>query len=117
MSISDLKFTEEQMASKSVTALADRPALSAAALKERLDSGDIRVRLNAVIDAVMAEQAVDATHRDQLMVFPRPNEEMRQEMIRRVGEEQRVFLFFTETGQTFWGNALAVADALEYGNL
>ncbi len=54
MSISDLKFTQAEMTAKSVTALADRPALSAAEMKERLDSGDIRVKFNALIDYLAA---------------------------------------------------------------
>lgn len=46
----DLKFTQQELDDKSITALADRPELSAAAMKERLDSGDIRVRFNALLD-------------------------------------------------------------------
>lgn len=46
----DLKFTQHEMDGKSIVALADRPELSAAAMKERLDSGDIRVRFNALLD-------------------------------------------------------------------
>jgi hypothetical protein len=46
----DLKFTQEELERKSITALADRPELSAAEMKERLDSGDIRIRFNALLD-------------------------------------------------------------------
>ena len=46
----DLKFNQQELDRKSVVALADRPELSAAEMKERLDSGDIRLRLNALLD-------------------------------------------------------------------
>ena len=46
----DLKFTQQELDDKSITTLADRPELSAAAMKERLDSGDIRLRFNALLD-------------------------------------------------------------------
>lgn len=50
MNITDLKFTPEEIAAKSIETLADRPELSAAEMKARLDSGDIRERFNALID-------------------------------------------------------------------
>lgn len=50
MSLRELKFTEEQIAAKDLTTLADRPALSAAEMKERLDSCDLRRRFNGLID-------------------------------------------------------------------
>ena len=56
MSITDLKFTAEELAAKSITDLADRPALSAAQLKERLDSGDIRIKFNALIDHLSGKE-------------------------------------------------------------
>ncbi len=56
MNIIDLKFTAEELEAKSITALADRPALSAAQLKERLDSGDIRVKFNALIDFLSGKE-------------------------------------------------------------
>ena len=48
--LEDLKFTPSELEAKSVTALADRPLLSAAEMKERLDSSDIRLRFNALLD-------------------------------------------------------------------
>ncbi len=50
MNIADLKFTSEEIAAKSIESLADRPELSAAEMKARLDSGDIRKKFNALID-------------------------------------------------------------------
>lgn len=47
---SDLKFTPAELEAKSITALADRPALSAAEMKERLDSSDLRLRFNALLE-------------------------------------------------------------------
>ena len=55
MNITDLKFTQEELDAKRITVLADRPVLSAAQLKERLDSSDIRLKLNALIDLLAAE--------------------------------------------------------------
>lgn len=49
-SFTELKFTQQELDAKSIVALADRPALSGAEMKERLDSGDIRVRFNALLD-------------------------------------------------------------------
>ncbi len=50
MNITDLKFTPEEIAAKRIETLADRPELSAAEMKARLDSGDIREKFNALID-------------------------------------------------------------------
>lgn len=58
MTLQDLKFTAEELSAKSITALADRPDLSAAQLKERLDSGDIRVKFNALIDYLSGKEEV-----------------------------------------------------------
>ena len=49
---SELKFTQQELDAKNITDLADRPVLSAAEMKLRLDSGDIRERLNALLDAL-----------------------------------------------------------------
>lgn len=46
----DLKFGPQEMEAKSISTLADRPNLSADQLKERLDSGDIRLRFNQLLD-------------------------------------------------------------------
>ncbi len=54
---SELKFTQQELDAKNITGLADRPALSAEEMKQRLDSGDIRVRLNALLDALDAAVA------------------------------------------------------------
>ncbi len=51
---SDLKFTQQELDAKNITDLDDRPNLSAAEMKERLDSTDIRVRLNALLDRMDA---------------------------------------------------------------
>ena len=51
---SDLKFTQQELDAKNITDLADRPNLSAAEMKERLDSTDIRVRINALLDRMDA---------------------------------------------------------------
>ncbi len=51
---SDLKFTQQELDAKNITDLADRPNLSAAEMKERLDCTDIRVRLNALLDRMDA---------------------------------------------------------------
>ena len=64
MSFAHLKFTQEELDAKCITSLADRPALSAAQLKERLDSGDIRVRFNALL-ALLEEQSKEGTTNDQ----------------------------------------------------
>ncbi len=58
MSIMDLKFNETELAAKRVTTLADRPRLKAEAIKERLDSSDIRERFNQLIDALSALPAL-----------------------------------------------------------
>ncbi len=50
MSLENLCFTEEEIQAKSITSLADRPELSAEEMKYRLDSGDIRLRFNALIE-------------------------------------------------------------------
>ena len=49
-SFTELKFTQQELDAKSIVALAARPALSGAEMKERMDSGDIRVRFNALLD-------------------------------------------------------------------
>ena len=46
----DLKFGPQELEAKSISTLADRPNLSADQLKERLDSGDIRLRFNQLLD-------------------------------------------------------------------
>ena len=45
-----LKFGPQEMEAKSIVSLADRPNISAEELKERLDSGDIRLRFNQLLD-------------------------------------------------------------------
>lgn len=47
---SKLKFGPQEMEAKSIVSLADRPNISAEELKERLDSGDIRLRFNQLLD-------------------------------------------------------------------
>ena len=46
----DLKFDSQEMVAKSVSTLADRPNISAEELKFRLDSGDIRLRFNQLLN-------------------------------------------------------------------
>ena len=115
MSISDLKFTEAEMAAKSVTALADRPALSAAEMKERLDSGDIRVRLNAVVDGVQAELTDLGTHRQQLMVFEAADANAVAAATAAHGTDGRFFAFFLNNGKMFFGNAATLQKAVNSG--
>ena len=55
--ISEIKYTISDMAEKDVTVLADRPQISATDLKYRLDSNDIRRRINILADAIEALQA------------------------------------------------------------
>ena len=45
-----LKFDPQEMEAKSIVSLADRPNIAAEELKERLDSGDIRLRFNQLLD-------------------------------------------------------------------
>ncbi len=46
----ELKFDSQEMEAKSVSILADRPNISAEELKFRLDSGDIRLRFNQLLN-------------------------------------------------------------------
>ncbi len=46
----NLKFGPQEMEAKSISTLADRPNISAEELKTRLDSGDIRLRFNQLLD-------------------------------------------------------------------
>ncbi len=46
----NLKFGPQEMEAKSVSTLADRPNISAEELKTRLDSTDIRLRFNQLLD-------------------------------------------------------------------
>lgn len=46
----NLKFGTQEMQAKSISTLADRPNISAEELKSRLDSGDIRLRFNQLLD-------------------------------------------------------------------
>lgn len=99
MSLSDLKFSEEEMADKSVIALADRPELSAAELKARLDSGDIRERINALIDA-LEDQLGGMTLLD---VYDRLGSAASVKALQRHGPDQKFFAFFLNNGGIFCG--------------
>lgn len=46
----NLKFTQQEMDARDVLSLADRPIITANEMKRRLDSGDIRLRFNALLD-------------------------------------------------------------------
>lgn len=46
----DLKFDAQEIEAKSISTLADRPNIAAEELKARLDSGDIRLRFNQLLD-------------------------------------------------------------------
>ncbi len=46
----ELKFDSQEMEAKSISTLADRPNIAAEELKARLDSGDIRLRFNQLLD-------------------------------------------------------------------
>ena len=54
MTWSELKFTPEELAAKQITTLADRPALSAAEMKLRLDCCDVRERFNRLLELLEA---------------------------------------------------------------
>lgn len=105
MSVKNLKFTEAEMAAKSITALDDRPALSAAEMKERLDSGDIRVKLNGLVDAV-------ADHQNSLMVFDRCDMLAAVVALQTHPEGGNFFAFFLDTGKTFFGNATQLQEMI-----
>lgn len=51
----NLKFSSQEMESKSISTLADRPKISAEEMKARLDSGDIRLRFNQLLDRLEEE--------------------------------------------------------------
>lgn len=112
MSISDLKFTEEQIAAKSITALADRPELSAAELKERLDSCDIRNAFNGLVDEAAVELEKAEQHRNQLIVFETTRLLDAISVMQQLGTTQRFFAFFLDTGKTFCGNSVDLQMAI-----
>lgn len=101
MTINELKFTQAELDAKSITALADRPALSAAELKERLDSCDIRLRLNGLIDGL-----------SRVMVFAETNTAAVVEAVAIHGEEGRFFALFLDSGRIFCGNAAELTEWL-----
>lgn len=109
MSMSDLKFTEEQLAAKSITALDDRPDLSADELKERLDSCDIREAYNGLIDQVETELG---EYQDTLMVFQTMNLGAVISAMERIGKTQRFFAFFLDTGEIFCGTAVELQQKI-----
>ena len=63
MTWSALKFTPEELEAKRITALADRPVLSAAELKQRLDSCDLRERFNLLL--ALLETALGAEIKEE----------------------------------------------------
>lgn len=105
MNLTDLKFTEEEMANKSVTALEDRPQLSAAEMKAKLDSGDIRERFNRAMDTLEAD-------RRRLFVFDTLDEEALLRVRSANPDGTRFFAIFLDTGVTFFGNAEELAERM-----
>lgn len=118
MSLADLKFTEDEMAAKQITSLADRPALSAGELKERFDSGDIRTRLNTVLDALpenfAAKEALTA-FQNQLMIFNTLEMAAVSTAMRAHPNGERFFAFFLDTGKIFCGTPADLLHALSHG--
>lgn len=105
MNLTDLKFTEEEMAAKSVTALEDRPQLSAAQMKAKLDSGDIRERFNQAMDALQKE-------RRRLFVFDTLNEAALSEVLAENPDGTRFFAVLLDRKETFFGNAEELAERM-----
>lgn len=97
MTLSELKFTEEELAAKSVTALEDRPQLSAAEMKRRLDSGDIRERFNQAMDILQED-------RKRLFVLDTLDEAAIEELYKTHNDGTRFFAIFLDTGETFFGD-------------
>ncbi|MBQ7095515.1 MAG: hypothetical protein IJN80_03595 [Clostridia bacterium] len=98
MTLTDLKFTEEELAAKSVIALDDRPQLSAAQMKAKLDSGDIRERFNQTMDILQQD-------RRRLFVFDSLNEEALSEVKAANPDGTRFFAILLDRKETFFGNA------------
>lgn len=118
MSISDLRYSEEEIAAKSITSLADRPALSAAEMKERLDSGDIRNKMNGLIDA--AEPVIDTVNSNglqKLIVFPTKNVDAILLAMKIFGYDTKFFGFFLDCGKTFCGTATELNIAINTGTI
>lgn len=113
MSISNLKFKEEEIAAKSITSLADRPAISAAEMKERLDSGDIRTRMNGLIDEIEPAITTVSDHNlNRLIVFPTKNVDAILAAMRIFGNDTKFFGFFLDCGKTFYGTAIELNAAI-----
>lgn len=97
MTLKDLKFTEKELASKSIIALEDRPCLSAAEMKARFDSGDIRERFNQAMDLLQE-------YRKRLFVLERLDRAAIEEIAETNPDETRFFAIFLDTGETFYGS-------------
>ncbi len=112
MSISDLKFTEAEMVAKSVTALADRPELSAAELKERMDSGDIRVKMNAVIDDVAAKRDLEQRRLlNRVVAIETPELSSVVGVASCTPPGERLVVFILSTGKIFYGTSEELLSA------
>ena len=105
MTLSELKFTEEELAAKSVTALEDRPQLSAAEMKAKLDSGDIRERFNQAMDLLQEE-------RKRLFVLEKLDGSVIEKLRKTHGDGIRFFAFFLDSGETFFGDLSALEGRL-----
>ena len=105
MSISDLKFSEQEIAAKNITALADRPDLSAEEMKERLDSGDIRVKYNALIDEMAPDYERHVELLKRFYIFETRNIDAVLEVLTITGADLKVIAFFLDTGEMFCGTA------------
>ena len=106
MTFNKFKFTEEELASKSVIALEDRPNLSAAEMKARLDSGDIRERFNQAMDALQKE-------RKRLFVMDSLNDAALAEINESNADGTRFFAIFLDTGETFFGDLAQLRERVE----
>ncbi len=94
-----VQFTEEELAAKQVTTLPDRPTLSADEMKNRLDSSDIREKLNGLLPALddALAQMQEATDEFQTLLDSR-----------QTALESRQTALESETGTL--GQTLAAAE-------
>ena len=112
MSLSELKFPEEEMAAQSVTALADRPELSAAELKERLDSGDIRVKINAVLDDLETERTLKSLRLlNRLVVVEDTSISSVTRIMPGIEAGEPLVAFILSTGRIFFGTPEELLEA------
>jgi len=120
-SFAEMKFTEEELAGKSVESLADRPARGAAEMKTRLDSCDIREKLNQVLDALDTALAAKANQtevqswQNQLLIFNTLEMASVTRAMQLYPGGERFYAFFKDTGKIFCGTAADLASAFSNG--